>query len=233
MFPSTGTSTNTSEPLIPLKQIRALYDDSTITLYQAYPSAIALPALEHQRLSASPAFKSTRMTWVKPSWCWMMCAPLYPLSSSFLPLTRPERYRSGYSHKDHGQEPILALRINHVHFHALLAHSAPLEPSASPNPKPDAQVRIQWDPERGPRLERLPHRSIQIGIPPGLVRVWADEWIEGIEDVTEEARRLGEVLDGDWGGGLGEEDLVGMGLLPVERVYGVEGELGRRIGVGS
>jgi hypothetical protein len=31
-------------------------------------------------------------------------------------------------------------------------------------------VRVQWDPERGPGLEVLPYRSIQIGIGQGLCR---------------------------------------------------------------
>lgn len=63
------------------------------------------------------------------------------------------------------------------------------------------------------------------------MKVWVEEWIEGIEDVTEKARRLKDVLDGD--GDVGEEELVGMGLLPVEREYEVEGELARRLGMGS
>lgn len=60
------------KPSIPYRQIRALYDDETITVYQAYCSSIALAAVEHQKLNASPDFKLGRMTWIKPSWCWMM-----------------------------------------------------------------------------------------------------------------------------------------------------------------
>lgn len=60
------------KPSIPYRQIRALYDDETITVYQAYCPSIALAAVEHQKLNASPDFKLGRMTWIKPSWCWMM-----------------------------------------------------------------------------------------------------------------------------------------------------------------
>jgi hypothetical protein len=65
---------------IPYRQIRALYDEETITVYQAYSSSIALAAVEHQKLNASPDFKLGRMTWIKPSWCWMMCIflPSFP-----------------------------------------------------------------------------------------------------------------------------------------------------------
>lgn len=62
----------------PYRQIRALYDKTTITVYQAYPSTIALPALASQSLSASPDFNPTRMTWIKPSWCWMMSSSSTP-----------------------------------------------------------------------------------------------------------------------------------------------------------
>ena len=64
----------------PYRQIRALYDEDTITVYQAYSAEIADPAVKEQRLTASPQFSGTRMTWIKPSWCWMMCALLLLLS---------------------------------------------------------------------------------------------------------------------------------------------------------
>ena len=59
-------------PSVPYRQIRAFYDDKTITVYQAYSAAIAVPAVRDQTLCASLDFKLGRMTWIKPSWCWMM-----------------------------------------------------------------------------------------------------------------------------------------------------------------
>lgn len=79
-------------------------------------------------------------------------------------------------------------------------------------------VRVQWDPERSPRLGVLPWRSIQIGISGAVGKVWAEEWIVGIEDVTDRARRLKEVVEKEKGVGL--EELVERGLMPDERVYG-------------
>lgn len=59
-----------------------------------------------------------------------------------------------------------------------------------------APVRVQWDPERDAALEKLPYRSLQLGLKgEGLVRRWVDEWIVGIEDVTEVARKVKEVAD--------------------------------------
>lgn len=61
-----------AQSAIPYRQIRAKYDNETITVYQAYSAAIAIPAVKDQKLNASPAFKPDRMTWIKPSWAWMM-----------------------------------------------------------------------------------------------------------------------------------------------------------------
>ena len=79
------------------------------------------------------------------------------------------------------------------------------------------QVRVQWDPERDCRLGLLPYRSIQIGISGKIGRKWVEEWIEGIENVTERARRLKAAIDE----GVDTEVLVQKGLMPVEREYEV------------
>jgi hypothetical protein len=75
-----SSNMGTSEsPNVPYRQIRALFDDKTITVYQAYSASIAIPAVRDQRLDASPDFLLGRMTWIKPSWCWMMCVLPSPI----------------------------------------------------------------------------------------------------------------------------------------------------------
>jgi len=54
----------------PLREIRADFDRTTIVVYQAYGAAIAKPALENQKF-VSP-FSFNRMTWIKPSFLWLM-----------------------------------------------------------------------------------------------------------------------------------------------------------------
>ncbi|KAF7507929.1 hypothetical protein GJ744_009963 [Endocarpon pusillum] len=243
------------ETSIPYRQIRALYDDETITVYQAYSAAIATPAVNEQKLTASKDFKLDRMTWIKPSWCWMM-------------------YRAGYSYKDSRQTNILALKIKHENFRYILScaaitsgHHGPLP--ASERKKP---VRVQWDPERTASLGVLPYRSIQIGIGSNdnartrhkakrreiraqathenrqeweadegeeeeeeeegneskeLKRKFVEEWIVEIQDVTNRARRLKEVVEArsKEGKSLKMEEAVSMGLCPRERVYAVSKEL--------
>ena len=51
---------------VPLRQIRAGFDERTIRVYQAYSDEIAEAALKHGRF-VSPPFSLTRMTWIKPS----------------------------------------------------------------------------------------------------------------------------------------------------------------------
>ncbi|MEU5153176.1 DUF4291 domain-containing protein [Glycomyces sp. NPDC021274] len=181
---------------IPSRQIRAVFDAETITVYQAYSPAIAEPALAAQTFVAP--FKRERMTWIKPSFLWMM-------------------YRCGWASKP-GQERVLAVRITREGFAWALAHSCgshPAEGEAVEDWKARlaaAPVRVQWDPERGPGLERLEHRSIQIGMSGEAVDRYTGQWITAIEDVTDLAARIGAAV----AAGRGDE---ARDLLPVERAY--------------
>ncbi|EON97607.1 putative atp-dependent rna helicase dhx8 protein [Phaeoacremonium minimum UCRPA7] len=227
------------------REIRAAYDSKTITVYQAYKAEIADPAVSEQKLHASPLFKPSRMTWIKPSWAWML-------------------YRAGYSYKDRGQERILALHMKHEHFIELLEHGALAHKNADLpiNTSMDAgeseslerlrkfaeaeleggnsaqqietdgkpQVRVQWDPERTIRLEKLPHRSIQIGIPAALSSKWTETMIVRIEDVTEKARELKKLLDER--DDITNEELIRKGLIPVEKVFDVPEHVQRLLEMG-
>ncbi|KAM7216331.1 protein of unknown function (DUF4291) domain containing protein [Rhypophila decipiens] len=220
--PSSSSSTTEAHQRIPYKQIRAHLSDptssdseneseQTITVYQAYNRAIAEAAVSSQKLNASPKFKvNSRMTWIKPSWGWML-------------------YRSGYSYKDPGQERILALKMRLNDFWDLLRRAELThtnkrkltEQQTTPNWREKSdKVKVQWDPERSIRLERLDYRSIQIGIPGSLTEKWCEEMIVGIEDVTDKARELKRVLDleadrpWEW---TELKELVRLGLVPVER----------------
>ena len=74
-------------------------------------------------------------------------------------------------------------------------------------------------PERSAKLEVLPYRSIQIGIPGALSEQWANEWIVEIEDVTEKARELKRVIDER--PDITSEELMALGLVFEERPYDV------------
>ena len=71
------------------RNIYAVYDNKTIRVYQAYNNEIAGEALKLGKFGNK--FSLNRMTWIKPSFLWMM-------------------YRSGWASKQ-GQERILAIDL--------------------------------------------------------------------------------------------------------------------------
>jgi hypothetical protein len=155
--------------------IRAAYSDRTVRVYQAYRPEIALPALEAGRFV--PPFSMSRMTWIKPSFNWMM-------------------YRSGYASKP-GQEFVLGVDITREGFEWALRHAAisSYQPGFHASPedwKRDVEakpVRVQWDPERDWRLQPIADvRAIQIGLSGEAVERYVNQWIVRIENVTPVAR---------------------------------------------
>jgi hypothetical protein len=195
-------------PPTPYRQIRAHYDEKTVTVYQAYSSSIALTAVAKQSLSASPLFSVSRMTWIKPSFCWMM-------------------YRSAYGTKDARQSHILAIKMTHENFRRLLEQAVVCSGKKLNAEERKREVRVQWDPERGPGLEERSWRSLQVGIGRGVVEWWVREGIAEIEDVSEMAARLRVEMERQKKDGKKRsvEELVEMGCLPEERVYEVPEEL--------
>jgi hypothetical protein len=157
--------------------IRAAFSQDTVRVYQAFREEIAMPALKAGTFVAP--FSMSRMTWIKPSFNWMM-------------------YRCGYGTKP-GQEFVLGIDITRIGFewaldHAVLSNfNGRLHSSYEQWRKTlaNASVRVQWDPERDWRLTALENvRAIQIGLSGEAVECYVTEWIKGIEDVTPIARRI-------------------------------------------
>ncbi|WP_053139294.1 DUF4291 domain-containing protein [Streptomyces ambofaciens] len=187
----------------PKHRIRALHTDRTITVYQAYSSAIGPAAARDGRFPAE--WQRDRMTWIKPSFLWMM-------------------YRCGWGSKE-GQENVLAIEITREGFewalrHACLSHyehGLHTDRATWKRQLRRAPARVQWDPERDLHLRPLPHRSLQLGLTGEAAHRYADEWIVSITDVTPLARTIHAHVRG------GELD-VARQLLPSERPYPVSGE---------
>lgn len=191
------------------KQIRAVYDEQTITVYQAYRKAIALPAVSKQKFV--PPFKMERMTWIKPSFLWMM-------------------YRAGWAAKE-GQEHILAIKIKREGFEWALANCCLSHFDDSlfssheewKNKLRNSSVRLQWDPEKDIHLQNLNYRSIQIGLTGFVVQYYVNDWIVAIDDITPLCKQIHAlVLDGKI-----EE---AKNLLPLENNYPLSDELKGLIG---
>lgn len=193
----------------PVRQIRAVYRDLTITVYQAYPHQIANEALELGRFGTS--FSRNRMTWIKPSFLWMM-------------------YRSGWATKAN-QERILSIQLSRQGFEWALRRSglshydeAIYENRHVWEQAKRLPVRVQWDPERDLRLRALPQRSLQVGLSGEAVRRYVDEWIQGVEDVTKLSRAVAALIVE---GRLQEAEE----MLPPEVPYPLPDDIAHRIGV--
>src|SRR5689334_12903612 len=85
-----------------VRKVRADHSAETITVYQAYAPEIAVPALAAGRF-VDP-FQRERMTWIKPSFLWMM-------------------YRCGWATKPR-QEVVLAVEITRAGFERALSQAA-------------------------------------------------------------------------------------------------------------
>ena len=202
-------SRSAGEATVPYRQVRATYSEQTITVYQAYSDAIADRALAAGTFVAP--FKRERMTWIKPSFLWMM-------------------YRAGWGRKP-GQERILAVEITREGFewalaHACLSHYEPEihgSPEAWRASKRGSPARVQWDPERSLHLEPLPYRAIQIGLSGVAVERYVERWIIGLREVTATAREIHElVIIGDLDGAQAK--------LPHEEPYPLPEAIRRVIG---
>lgn len=186
------------------KEVRASFDQNTITVYQAFSPQIARHAVQSQTF-VSP-FKMERMTWIKPSFLWMM-------------------YRSGWATKE-GQEHVLAIKIKREGWewalrNACLSHYVANVHASHEEWKDTLQkapVRVQWDPEKDIYLNNLNYRSIQVGLSGVAVEKYVNEWIESIEDISENCRHIHSlVLDRKM-----EEAAL---LLPQENIFPISDDI--------
>jgi len=153
------------------RPVLAHHDDELMVVYQAYNPAIAAWAVEHGALGG-PGFGFGRMSWVKPSFLWMM-------------------YRCGWCTKPN-QERVLALWIRRTRFEALLAASALSHFDPAHHESEEAwrrevartDVRVQWDPDRDPGGGAQPRRAIQVGLQGEALRSFATQDLVEVQDVT-------------------------------------------------
>lgn len=142
--------------------INAFYDEKIIRVYQAYNHTIGDQAIKLGRFGS--AFKMDRMTWIKPSFLWMM-------------------YRAGWGTKI-GQERILAIDIKREGFDEILSNvvlstfDAKLyETFENWQIKlSESSVRCQWDPDRDIYGNPMDRRAIQLGIRGKMVHKYVYDW---------------------------------------------------------
>ncbi len=191
-------------------EIRADYDRDSIVVYQAYGRAIGEPAVAAGRFV--PPFSRDRMTWIKPSFLWLMG-------------------RSGWARKP-GQEMVLAVRITREGWEKALREAVLTSPDRRVyadstvwrTRMKTAPVRVQWDPERTLKGAHLDARSIQVGLSRHIIDEYADDWTVGITDLTPTVRKIHDLLS------QGRDDKA-RALLPPEKVYPLPEELAFSLGM--
>jgi hypothetical protein len=169
------TADRDASPVNP-RRVLAHFDDETVTVYQAFRPSIVHYAVENGTFGKG--FGMNRMTWIKPSFGWML-------------------HRSQYG-TSHNQEAIARVRITRAGFDAILEEAVLTyyvseiydTELAWTNALSRSRVRCQWDPDRNLRDGKLEHRAIQLGVSSDFVYRYVNEWIVGVEDVTELAHEI-------------------------------------------
>ncbi|HBN78202.1 MAG TPA: DUF4291 domain-containing protein [Planctomycetaceae bacterium] len=193
-----------------LKQIRADFNRNSIVVYQAYRDNIAKPTLEKGRFVAP--FSWNRMTWIKPSFLWMMA-------------------RSNWAQKS-GQENVLAIRISREGWEKALSLGVltSFEPCTHINPNQwrehfeQSEVHIQWDPERTIHGKKLDQRSIQVGLSRHVIKEFTEDWILEIVDYTPLVNKIRSLY-------LQGETSRAKKLLPQEKVYPIKESIAKSLGM--
>jgi hypothetical protein len=191
-----------------IRKIFANYDEQGVWVYQAFEPSIVHAALE--RGTFGRGFGLDRMTWIKPSFGWML-------------------YRSGYASKQR-QEAVLKIKITHEGFEGILRQSVETSFNAGVYESESvwrlalskSDVRHQWDPDRALSGEKLERRAIQIGISGNAVRNYVNKWIVQLEEVTALAKQIGKAV---------EERQKLFPQVPVETEYPVNDELKLTLGI--
>lgn len=178
-------------------KVYAVYNDEIIRVYQAYNNDIANEAIKKGTFGNN--FKLERMTWIKPSFLWMM-------------------YRAGWGTKEN-QNRILAIDIKRDGFDFILDNAVLSSYKESiyttyENWKEclrTSDVRCQWDPERNIYGYPLDKRTIQLGLKGEFVKKYVNEWIVQITDITDFVNELYNKRNSK------KEDITK--YLPIEKEY--------------
>lgn len=158
------------------KEIRAVYTNETIRVYQAYNKTIAEEAVNNGTFGAH--FSMDRMTWIKPSFLWMM-------------------YRCGWARKEN-QEHVLAIDIKRTGFDkavesaviSTFSEELGITKDKWQKRVKESDVRVQWDPEKDIDGNNLPYRSLQLGLRGKAVEEYVHDWIVKVTDITDYVNEL-------------------------------------------
>lgn len=195
--------------MVSTHEIRADYDRDTITVYQAYGKEIAIPTLRENRFQ--PPFSLNRMTWIKPSFLWIMERSGWATKSN-------QEYILGIKIKRTSWEKALSLGVLTSFDKRVYSNHAEWQTTFD-----NATIHIQWDPERSLRGAKLEYRSIQVGVSRHLIKEYVNDWTVDIKDYTPLAKKIRSLCK------EGHHDKAKL-LLPAEKNYPLSDIIKKRIG---
>ena len=186
------------------KEIFAKYNKKTIRIYQAYNDEIAHEAVKLQNFGKN--FSTERMTWIKPSFLWLM-------------------NRSNWGTKKN-QENILAIDVYRDFFDSLLEKAVLTSPDSKlydgkqwEKNFGETDVYCQWDTDRGINGNPLGRYAVQIGIKGNALRDFLERGIFSIEDITPLVRKWNVQR---------KKNTLNTKDLPTETIYPVESSITRK-----
>jgi len=181
-----------------IKEVFAKYDRQCIRVYQAYNPIIAKEAVALQTFGEN--FNRNCMTWIKPSFLWMM-------------------YRSNWGTKKN-QECILALDIYLENFHQLLKKAVLTSPDATiyeglqwEKAFKETTIYCQWDPDRNINGSPINRAAIQIGLKGTTLNEFLETGIYHIEEITPLVRKWNEQR---------KQGKLNQKNLPTEKIYPIK-----------
>jgi hypothetical protein len=190
-----------------LRRVLADFDDEGVWVYQAFrPETVAVAVAKG---TFGKGFGLDRMTWIKPSFGWMLHRSQYATAKRQEAIARIKVRREGFDE---------ILRAGVLTSFEGAAHEST---ESWDRALRATEVHVQWDPDREVSGRPLERRAIQLGLRGGMVPRYVNEWIVTVEDATGLAKAI-------------QRAVVSGGEMPavsVEREYPVDAETRRRLGM--
>lgn len=151
--------------------ILAQYDDDSVVVYQAYKKSIGRAAAVQNTLAVN-GFRMDRMSWIKPSFLWMMHRSKWATETDQRVVLAIWITRDGF-------EEILRAAVHSTYVEAVYASREAWQAELDAS-----EVRLQWDPDHNPRGIKIKRRVVQLGLGGSMLERFVNEWTLQVENIT-------------------------------------------------
>jgi len=165
----------------PLREIRAVYNENSIRVYQAFSAAIAIPAIENQTFVSPFKFELSWASWIKPSFLWTLTR------TQWGKFTRIGKKQEKGEHED--DTFVLGVDVKRDFFDKILSigqlthYPEGFDKIEWKKLMQKAKVYVQWDPEKSINGRGRSWKAIQIGLKTKVLKEYAESIVR-IEDMS-------------------------------------------------